>query len=439
MSTTAQFVQLGPFFDAGELCGGAYLEHYAAGTTDVKNIYSDAEMLLPLPEQFQSDANGVFNFFADGYYRLLIKRLDGTLLYDLDNWKMADVSQTGLSSGDPVATASTMVIGDSIWAHWTGSTNVATLSGTSLFYWAIADGNFTLVHSANLLLPDNRNRKAFAGDVLFFINEGSGIWRLGGHHQKEGGWTGRQAASIASATTITVPTDGDFFDITGTADIGVISATSAGYRFRARFTGAGLNIIDQGPSLIAPWGVNYRTVPNEVIEFLSLGSGAYIFYSLNGPKERVGTVITSDSPNTPPGFLLRDGQAYSRTTYSGLFEEIGTTHGAGNGTTTFNVADAQGTFDLQIVGASGRVTAASTNGGNANTLGGMGGAQTHTLVLSEVPSKSVNYTAVRNVAGAIVAAGGDKGEQTNSLNVGGSDGAHNNMPPWRAVWKYIRF
>lgn len=39
----------------------------------------------------------------------------------------------------------------------------------------------------------------------------------------------------------------------------------------------------------------------------------------------------------PTGFLTCDGSAISRTTYAGLFMVVGTTFGAGDGTTTFNI------------------------------------------------------------------------------------------------------
>lgn len=44
----------------------------------------------------------------------------------------------------------------------------------------------------------------------------------------------------------------------------------------------------------------------------------------------------------PAGFLLCDGSAVSRTTYSRLFGVIGSTYGAGDGSTTFNVPDGRG-------------------------------------------------------------------------------------------------
>ena len=41
----------------------------------------------------------------------------------------------------------------------------------------------------------------------------------------------------------------------------------------------------------------------------------------------------------PAGYLLCDGAAVSRTMYPDLFSVIGTTYGAGDGSTTFNVPD----------------------------------------------------------------------------------------------------
>lgn len=46
----------------------------------------------------------------------------------------------------------------------------------------------------------------------------------------------------------------------------------------------------------------------------------------------------------PTNWLLCDGSAVSRTTYSVLFGKIGTTYGAGDGSTTFNLPDWRGCF-----------------------------------------------------------------------------------------------
>lgn len=41
----------------------------------------------------------------------------------------------------------------------------------------------------------------------------------------------------------------------------------------------------------------------------------------------------------PSGWIFADGSAISRTTYANLFTVMGTTHGAGDGSTTFNLPD----------------------------------------------------------------------------------------------------
>lgn len=429
MSTVAQRVQLGPFFDQGVICPAALLYHYEPGSSSLKNIWSDQSMATPLPQPFISDANGVFNFFADGYYKIIVKKSNGDTLYTLDNWRWVDPGQTDLSIGTPLPTASSMLVGDSTWAHWTGSVDVQAMSGSALFYWAVADGNFSLIASSVMILPEARNRRVLAGDTMLFLNESAGVWRLAAHMQKEGGWTGRQGAVATAASTLAVPTDGDFIEVSGGTDITAVGVASAGYRFRALFSGTGLNIVHNAISMVSPWGVSYRTVQNELIEFLSLGSGNWIFYSLNGPKAQTGQVVSWHSATTPKGCLALDGSTFSSVTYPGLFAVLGTT----------TLPDDRGRFELMVDGAANRVTSASVGGANADTLGGTGGAQIHTLVLSEVPSKTVSYTAVRNVAGGVCASGGDKGEQTNNLNVGGSDGAHNNMPNWIARYRYIRY
>lgn len=91
----------------------------------------------------------------------------------------------------------------------------------------------------------------------------------------------------------------------------------------------------------------------------------------------------------PTGWFLCDGRAVSRTTYALLFAAIDTKYGAGDGSTTFNLPDYRGTVaagrDNMGGTAANRLTSTSITGG-ANTLGNRGGAQTHTLSPTEMPS-----------------------------------------------------
>lgn len=56
-----------------------------------------------------------------------------------------------------------------------------------------------------------------------------------------------------------------------------------------------------------------------------------------GVSSMTGLVAYYPVATIPVGWLRCDGSAYSRITYANLFAKIGTTYGAGDGTTTFNV------------------------------------------------------------------------------------------------------
>jgi hypothetical protein len=61
--------------------------------------------------------------------------------------------------------------------------------------------------------------------------------------------------------------------------------------------------------------------------------------SVNAGGIPIGGVNFFATSTAPTGWLSCDGSAVSRTTYSALFAAIGTTFGAGDGSTTFNLPD----------------------------------------------------------------------------------------------------
>lgn len=77
----------------------------------------------------------------------------------------------------------------------------------------------------------------------------------------------------------------------------------------------------------------------------------------------------------PDGWILCDGSAVSRTTYAKLYTALGTAHGSGDGTTTFNLPDYRGRFLRGVDDGAGRDPDAATRtvsntGGNAGDLVG---------------------------------------------------------------------
>lgn len=97
----------------------------------------------------------------------------------------------------------------------------------------------------------------------------------------------------------------------------------------------------------------------------------------------IGKIDMYAGPNAPNGWLLCRGQAVSRTAYSDLFAVIGTTYGAGDGSTTFNLPDLRDRVPIGV--------------GSSYLLNDYGGATSHyhttgnvTLDINQVPSHNHN-------------------------------------------------
>lgn len=129
---------------------------------------------------------------------------------------------------------------------------------------------------------------------------------------------------------------------------------------------------------------------------------------------------TATSP--PTGYLFCNGTAVSRSTYSGLYNTIGTRYGAGNGSTTFNVPDLRGRViaGRDMTDGSGTAGRLSTITGNGTALGNVGGSQSQTLSNSQLPDHT--HSTGYSVTGVTV------GIVTNTTGISiNSDGDHNHF------------
>ena len=89
----------------------------------------------------------------------------------------------------------------------------------------------------------------------------------------------------------------------------------------------------------------------------------------------VGTISSFGFVTPPRGWLLCDGLAVSKVTYSDLFAVIGTNFGSGDGTTTFNVPDMRGRFILGAGAGTGLTNRA---------LAAQGGEEVHANSVAEM-------------------------------------------------------
>jgi microcystin-dependent protein len=91
------------------------------------------------------------------------------------------------------------------------------------------------------------------------------------------------------------------------------------------------------------------------------------------------TIIPWSTASVPTGYLECNGQAVSRSTYSALFAIVGTTYGAGDGSSTFLVPDLSNNI---AVGKSNNKALGSTGGAETTTPTGNIGGSTANATLS---------------------------------------------------------
>lgn len=127
-----------------------------------------------------------------------------------------------------------------------------------------------------------------------------------------------------------------------------------------------------------------------------------------------GVVQAFAGSTSPAGWLLCDGSAVSRTDYAALYAVIGTTYGAGDGSTTFNLPnlvdkfvegsatagteksaglpDIQGSFDIRRVGGDSAMVSAYAG---AFSSGGYVGANGYSSssTSSDIPRQRNNFKA----------------------------------------------
>jgi microcystin-dependent protein len=211
-------------------------------------------------------------------------------------------------------------------------------------------------------------------------------------------WRDDVSGSITTAGTSTAYTVAsnqgfdNFADMNG-AMLACVPHTTNGATVTLNVDGLGAKPLRFGPGLELQSGVLIQGTPYVV----SYNNSDGAFYLQGGFANPYGVplggmlpYIGASAPNT--AFAIPIGQAISRTTYATLFALTGTTFGAGDGSTTFNVPDLRGRAVFSPdSGGSGRITVA---GGNfdGTVLGGTGGAQNNTIAAANVPQLGFTET-----------------------------------------------
>jgi microcystin-dependent protein len=167
-------------------------------------------------------------------------------------------------------------------------------------------------------------------------------------------------------------------------------------------TNVGLDIDLKGNATL---NLNTGITGTTVMQGAATVSGALAASSFNlMPSGMYGWFAT---PTAPAGWLVCNSAGVSRVTYASLFAAIGTTYGAGDGSTTFNLPNGARST---LVGSGGAST-----GILANSVGAVGGAETVTILTGNLPPAApfanntvttVNLASGSSVSAPAIAIGG---------------------------------
>lgn len=153
-----------------------------------------------------------------------------------------------------------------------------------------------------------------------------------------------------------------------------------------------------------------------------------------------GAMLQWPTSSAPTGFLLCDGSSVSRTIYSALFAVIGTTFGAGDGTTTFTLPDFDNRFP---VGAGDLYSVGGTGGSKdavvvSHTHTATQDAHTHTVPLYNSGTSSGPDETLHRARGSLDAQTTSSAQPSISVSTTGESGTNKNLPPYLSVYFIIK-
>jgi|TARA_R110001583_G_scaffold20056_2_gene77806 microcystin-dependent protein len=346
----------------------------------------------------------------------------------VENGKGAIIFADGAGSGAAVTSLSALfpntdTAGTGTFSSITANGGVVvdniTIDGTEI---DLSSGDLTLDVAGNIVLDaDGGTVKVSDGgtEILNITNSSSDVIIKPVVDAKDIIFQQRDGTEVAR-----IEDNGTFNVVTGKLAINAtaITSTAAEVNLLDGDTSVGSSItIADADGVIVNDGGTMKSVPASDLRAYSMPAGA---------------VTPFAGASAPTGFLLCDGAAISRSTYSVLFTAISTTYGTGDGSSTFNVPDLRGRVVAgqdDMGGSSANRLTDQTGGLNGDTLGDTGGSETHTLSVAQLPAHTHTVTAHENPGGSGDSNGSEGGDssfdRTSTTSSTGSGSAHNNVQP----------
>lgn len=421
MSTLFQGHYVQFFDDNGVPLSGGTVEFYEVGTSTPKDVYTDAALSIPAQSPVTLDAAGRATIWLNGDYKVRLKNSQGVLVEETDGINPPIDTET--SGGNLIANGSFETAGNS----------ESEASGWTLT--AQSDG------SVERITSDSYDGTA----ALKFTSDGSG-----------GGQADTNAFFAVSP--------GRSYEISFALKCSVVdirNLVQVRYFDKDKSHLSNSTVYDEDTSNPTSWTVkrltdtppaNARfaklrilgadqsdaTAGEAKVDSVRMGDRGELA-GFSGTTSDLNAAITTGlvqmyaGSSEPSGWLFCNGQAVPRSTYSALFNEIGTTFGAGNGSTTFNVPDIR---DRSPLGARDMGATDAARVSNYDTaLGDTGGEDQHTLTEAEMPSHAHAQDGGNNAGTSTQDFRSGSGEnlRSNTSSSTGGDAPHNNMHPFLAL------
>lgn len=163
-------------------------------------------------------------------------------------------------------------------------------------------------------------------------------------------------------------------------------------------TGTGVLVMSNGPTIASPTLTGTPTAPTPAAGDSSTKIATTAFVNESGVPIGAAMDWPYAAASIPSWSALAYGQPISRTTYAALntiAADAGYPHGAGDGSTTFNLPDYRGRTGVGMDNMGGtaanRITLA-ISGINGASLGATGGAEGITLTTAQIPAHNHSVT-----------------------------------------------
>lgn len=278
-------------FDSnGDPLAGAKLSFFDTGTSTPHNTFSDDALTTPNANPVVADSAGRFGaiFLDNADYKVILKTSADVTIWTADPVHGGPAnplfSAISVKSGNY-----TILSGDNgklipVTATATITLPAATVGAT--FRVGIVNAGAGIVTvaraGADTIGTGLTSLKLASNQGAFFQSDGTSKFYVVGFDGRGKG------ADVASAATLNIGEDGDYFHVTGTTTITAIEGRPTGFEITLEFDGA-LQLTHNAVSLILFGGQNFTTVAGDILKLRSEADGGnWRLMSINGQGQIIG-------------------------------------------------------------------------------------------------------------------------------------------------------